>query len=122
MDLYHEVIIEEYKNRQNVGTIPDADTVVEHGHVSCGDKLTVYLKFDGQKDRITNIKWQGEGCAISMAAMSVLSAKIQQEQPTLAQVHQWQQKDMEVLLGLNGISEARVNCLLLGLQTVQKAT
>jgi nitrogen fixation protein NifU and related proteins len=120
MDLYHEVIIEEYKNRQNFGQIPGADAVLEHGHISCGDKLTVYLKLSEKKDSIEDIKWEGEGCAISMAAMSVLSTKIKQQKPSIQEVKTWQQKDIEALLGLHEISEARVSCLLLGLQTLQK--
>jgi nitrogen fixation NifU-like protein len=65
------------------------------------------------------VGWQGSGCAISQAAMSLLSEKI--IGMTVADVLQMQQTDLERLLGFDQpIAYGRVKCLLLGLQAVKR--
>ncbi len=118
-DLYQEIIIEEYKRPQNQGSIVDADLVLTGGNSSCGDRVTIYLKIN--HDQITDIKWQGSGCAISQAAMSVLSQKIMNEQPSLRNIQKFTKAEMLELLGLSEITSGRERCLLMGVKTLQKA-
>ena len=116
-DLYQEVIIEEFRHPQNYGQLPDADYVVRERNSSCGDEITIYLKVaaDGQ---ITDVMWEGTGCAISMAAMSALSGQLKNK--TISDVKKLKQADIETLLGLTGISVGRVKCLMLGSAALRK--
>jgi nitrogen fixation NifU-like protein len=118
-DLYHEVIIEEFQNRQNQGQLADADISLHNRNSSCGDEVTVYLKFDSTGQIIEQVKWEGDGCAISIAATSLLSAYIMGK--TVIDVLALQKKDLEQMLGIDEIAYGREKCLLLGLQTIQKA-
>jgi len=72
MDLYREEILEYYKSPANKGILKDADYVIDETNASCGDDIKLYLKFD-KKDIITDVKFDGHGCAISVATTSMLT-------------------------------------------------
>jgi nitrogen fixation NifU-like protein len=119
-DLYQEAIIEELKHPQNKRVLTDAAVSVHETNASCGDDMTVFLKFDASGQQIAEVGWQGSGCAISQATMSLLSEKITQMR--VSDVLTLQQSDLEALLGLEQpIAYGRVKCLLLGLQAVKKS-
>lgn len=70
MDLYADNILDHSKHPRNTGEIPRAISHREE-NISCGDDLTIDLVIkDGV---IEDLQWRGEGCAISQAAMSLLS-------------------------------------------------
>jgi len=71
---YKEEIIDHYKNPRNFGEMVDPDRSLVEANTSCGDMIKIFLKMDGGK--ITDISWQGVGCAISTAAASMLSEKV----------------------------------------------
>jgi nitrogen fixation NifU-like protein len=119
-DLYHETILEELHAPQNNGELANHDVTLSETNASCGDAVTVFLKFDGSGQKIQKISWQGMGCAISQAAMSLLSQKVIEMENSA--VLQLERKDMEALLGLEQpITYGRVKCLLLGLNAVKTA-
>ncbi|MGR9087418.1 MAG: Fe-S cluster assembly sulfur transfer protein SufU [Gammaproteobacteria bacterium] len=70
-DLYQEVIFDHNRNPRNFRVIEDADRQVEGFNPLCGDRLTLYLKMDG--DRIVDASFQGSGCAISTASVSLMT-------------------------------------------------
>jgi len=73
-DLYQEVVIEHKRSPRNFGTLP-APTHQARGHnPSCGDNLSVQLEVDG--DTIREVRFQGSGCAISMASASMMTEAI----------------------------------------------
>ncbi len=119
-DLYQEAILDELRHPQNKGELPDADVTIHETNASCGDDVTVLIKFDSTGEKIANLKWHGQGCAISQAAMSFLSEKI--KGMSLNEIKAIQQADVESLLGLEEpIAYGRMKCLLLGLHAVHKA-
>jgi nitrogen fixation NifU-like protein len=120
-ELYQEVILEEARHPQNQGRIPDADLVLQQTNASCGDQVTIYLKLDPHSRHITDIKWEGQGCIISQAAMSLVSQLILDQKLTVAQVLRYSQQDLEQLLGIEAISPGRIKCLLLGVSAFAQA-
>lgn len=70
-DLYQEVIFDHNRNPRNFRVIDNADRKVEGFNPLCGDRLTLYLKLDG--DRIADASFQGSGCAISTASVSLMT-------------------------------------------------
>ena len=121
-DLYHELIIEEYKHPQNVGELSTFDLKISGSNVSCGDEVTIYIQFGKSGDQsspITTLAWRGAGCAISQSAMSLLSQKILDEKMTLTQIKKLTKNDLLKLLGLETISSGRERCLMLGLETLK---
>ena len=69
--LYQEVILDHYKNPQHKGLRSDYSAQVHHVNPSCGDEITLNLTVSG--DQISAISWDGQGCSISQASVSMLS-------------------------------------------------
>ncbi len=116
-DLYQAHILDHYKHPRNAGeikTVPSGGELI-HAHASnqgCGDDLDVDLVIkDGV---ITELKWRGTGCAISQAAMSLVSEWMIGK--NLEQVRSLKVKDIYKLMQLSEIAQAREKCLSLPLQ------
>ncbi|RMG92153.1 MAG: SUF system NifU family Fe-S cluster assembly protein [Zetaproteobacteria bacterium] len=71
-DLYQQVIVDHNKHPRNFGRLEDPSHEAEGYNPLCGDRLHVYLKVDDQ-DRIEDVRFEGEGCAISMASASLMT-------------------------------------------------
>jgi nitrogen fixation NifU-like protein len=119
-DLYQEIILEELKNPRHQGTLEGENVRSHHGvNASCGDEVTLFVRVPG-KDEPIEIKWQGTGCAISMASMSLLADTINTQQMTVQQIKELKESDLLELLGLDQITTGRVKCMMLGLRTIRK--
>ncbi len=70
-DLYQEVIVDHNRSPRNFGKLEDADRVAEGFNPLCGDRLNLYLKMED--DRISDIRFDGSGCAISVASASLMT-------------------------------------------------
>jgi len=70
-DLYQEVVFDHNRNPRNFRKMEDADRTVEGHNPLCGDRITLYLKFDD--GRIADVSFQGQGCAISTASASLMT-------------------------------------------------
>jgi nitrogen fixation NifU-like protein len=73
-ELYREVILDHNRSPRNFGEIENADRVVNGVNPLCGDKMTLYLKLDG--DRIDDARFEGTGCAISIASCSLMTERV----------------------------------------------
>ena len=69
--LYQEVILDHYKRPQHKGLAATYDAQVHHVNPSCGDEITLNVTLDG--DEVSAITWDGVGCSISQASVSILS-------------------------------------------------
>ncbi len=74
MSEYRQIIIDHYKNPRNMGELIGADKTIDEANSSCGDLIKIFVKLTNGK--ITDMKWQGVGCAISTAGASMLSEKV----------------------------------------------
>jgi nitrogen fixation protein NifU and related proteins len=112
--MYRENILDHYKHPHNYGTLDDAITHKESNPL-CGDEIEVFMHIVTNK--ITEIKFQGYGCAISIAAMSILSDYVKGK--TVEEVWKIVPEEIIDLLGID-VGVVRSNCALLGLKAVQK--
>ncbi len=69
--LYQEVILDHYKRPQHKGLATEYDAQVHHVNPSCGDEITLNVTLEG--DKVSAITWDGVGCSISQASVSILS-------------------------------------------------
>jgi nitrogen fixation NifU-like protein len=69
--LYQEVILDHYKRPQHKGLAATYDAQVHHVNPSCGDEITLNVTLSGEK--VASITWDGVGCSISQASVSILS-------------------------------------------------
>jgi nitrogen fixation NifU-like protein len=133
--LYQEVILDHNKNPRNFKKLEDADCSVEGYNPLCGDHYTIFLKLDGEV--ISEIAFQGSGCAISKASASVMSTvlkgKTREEAEALFEkFHHLVRGEMKNETGIDelgklaafsGISEfpARVKCAILPWHSMKNA-
>jgi len=69
--LYQEIILDHNRHPRNFRKMEEASCSVDGYNPLCGDHYTIYLKMD--HECITEIAFQGSGCAISKASASVMS-------------------------------------------------
>ncbi len=115
MDLYRELILDHYKNPRNFGTLDHFDATAEAYNATCGDKMRIEIKF---KSVIEDIRFSGEGCAISQASASMLTEKVKGMSAT--QVQKLSFQDVQEMLGV-ALTPSRVKCATLPLEVLQKA-
>jgi len=70
-ELYQELILDHNKRPRNYRRIEEPDRKREGYNPLCGDRVTVFLKFEG--DVIKEITFEGSGCAISTASASLMT-------------------------------------------------
>lgn len=118
MDLYAENILEHYRNPRNKWVVGSGQWVVTHTekNPTCGDELTVGLNI--KNGVIKEIAWEGTGCAISQAGMSMLAEELGGK--TTDEIDAMKKDNMYTLLGVP-IGPRRFKCALLGLHTLKNA-
>jgi|SRR3989339_100039 len=131
-DLYQQVIIDHGRKPRNFGKLVDATHIKEGYNPLCGDKLTVYLREENNK--ILQAQFEGEGCAISMAAASLMTEALKNKTLEEAEIlftafHELLTNDgsedekLGKLLVLAGVKEypMRVKCATLCWHTARAA-
>jgi nitrogen fixation NifU-like protein len=71
-ELYQEIILDHSRHPRHFGALADASHVAEGYNPLCGDKVKIYLKVDSG-DRISDVGFEGKGCAIAVASASLMS-------------------------------------------------
>jgi len=114
--MYREVILEHYKHPHNAGTLEQPDISHEDSNPLCGDRIRIDLKVEGQV--ISEVRFQGRGCAISQAAASLLTDEIVGK--SIDEVRAFSKDDMLDLIGIPlDKNPVRIKCALLGLKTLK---
>jgi len=72
--LYPDLLLDHSKNPRNFGALPDATRSAHRNNPFCGDALTVHLKLSA--DRIVDARFEGAGCAISVASASMMTISV----------------------------------------------
>lgn len=126
--LYQDVILDHYKHPQNKKLSAEFDAQVHHVNPSCGDEITLNLTLkDGNIDQVS---WDGVGCSISQASVSIMSDLLQGKSVQDARIIEdeflelMQSKGskngnedlLEDAVAFAGVSKypARIKCALLG--------
>jgi len=76
-DLYREIILDHYRAPRNRGELPVPPAhKVEGFNPLCGDEVVLYLEVDPGSDIVRDVKIGGQGCSISQASTSMMSAAV----------------------------------------------
>jgi nitrogen fixation protein NifU and related proteins len=73
-ELYQEMILDHHRHPRNYGKLATANRHAEGFNPLCGDRVTVYVLIEG--DRITDVSFEGSGCAICIASCSLMTEAI----------------------------------------------
>ena len=115
-EIYRELILDHYQNPRNVGELPHAHI---HGHEDntvCGDVVDMYIHFD-EHGRTIDVKWRGEGCALSQASASLLSERLMGK--TREEIAKFADSDILEIVGTH-LHPSRQACATLPLHALHK--
>ncbi|MBO1004976.1 Fe-S cluster assembly sulfur transfer protein SufU [Pseudogracilibacillus auburnensis] len=131
--LYRQVIMDHYKHPRNRGTFDDDSLTVEMNNPTCGDRIFLQFKLDG--DIVKDVKFTGEGCSISLASASMMTQAIKgkkiEESIKLSKlfsdmmlgkevdIDEFGLEDIEALQGVSNFP-ARIKCATLAWKAMEK--
>ncbi|GIN89032.1 iron-sulfur cluster assembly scaffold protein NifU [Siminovitchia terrae] len=132
-NLYRQVIMDHYKNPRNKGSLEDGSLTVDMNNPTCGDRI--HLTMNVEDGKVTEAKFDGEGCSISMASASMMTqAVIGQDTETalklsgifseMIQGKDFDDEDLDLgdIEALQGVSKfpARIKCATLAWKALEK--
>jgi nitrogen fixation NifU-like protein len=115
-DMYRQQILDHYKNPRNYGELEDPDFTHVGENPSCGDTIQMEVDLADDGETIAAVRFTGDGCAISMAAASMLSEEL--HGMTTDELDALETDDVTDLLGVD-VSPMRIKCAVLGRQVAQ---
>ncbi|MEM0149336.1 MAG: SUF system NifU family Fe-S cluster assembly protein [Candidatus Micrarchaeaceae archaeon] len=116
MDIYAEEIISHYEHPHNKGRIEGANASMHEHNIVCGDDITIYM--DIEKNKVQEIKFEGSGCAISMASASMLTDYAKGK--NIKELEAMGVKDMIKIIGIDP-GPARLHCATVALKAMKEA-
>lgn len=115
MTIYREVILDHAENPRNTGNIQNPTNSVIVYNPLCGDKIKMDVMI--KKNKVVDVRFQGQGCAISKAASSLVTEWAKGK--TKEELKKMTKKDMMNLLKIE-LGPNRIKCVLLPLEALQK--
>lgn len=115
-ELYKENLLDHNSHPHNKRVIEVAHVEAEARNASCGDRGVLMVAFD-ENERVADVAFQGEGCAVSQAGLSMLTDKL--KGMSVEELKLLSPGDIYTMLGVQ-ISPGRVNCALLGYEALEK--
>lgn len=112
---YEEVILDHWRHPRNKGRLPHPDASAVEANPLCGDVVRIELQIENAV--IQEVRFEGEGCAISLASASVLTELVQSKPVVEATGI----TDEDLLSALGGVVRTRLTCALLPLRALRKA-
>jgi nitrogen fixation NifU-like protein len=116
LDIYAEELIYNYEHPKNKGVIEHPSTQSSEENISCGDRITVYLKIE--KDKVSDIKFEGSGCVISMGTSNILVGFLKGK--TLAEIENLDKNKLIEIINIDP-GPVRMHCATLSLRAIRKA-
>ncbi|PJN88483.1 Fe-S cluster assembly sulfur transfer protein SufU [Bacillus sp. mrc49] len=130
--LYRQVIMDHYKKPRNKGMLEDGSMTIDMNNPTCGDRIRLTMKIED--GIVRDVKFDGDGCSISMSSASMMTQAIKGKDvdaalamsETFSLMIQGKEYDDEMDLGdieaLQGVSKfpARIKCATLAWKAMEK--
>jgi len=114
---YSEIVMEHFRNPQNVGRIEDPDAKAIEGSPACGDMVAVYLKINEEDQTIEDIKFESYGCASNIATGSIITELAKGRTIEEAENISWK----EASEALGGLPPIKTHCSVLAVDGLRAA-
>lgn len=114
---YSEKVLEHFKNPRNVGKMEDPDGKATVGSPACGDMVAVYLRVDGESERIEDVRFESYGCASNIATGSIITEMAKGRTLEEAKAITWKQPSEE----LGGLPKIKAHCSVLAVEGLREA-
>ena len=115
-DIYKETILDHYRHPRNYGDLPNANAHAKDANNLCGDVIEMQVRVTA--GMIEDVRFRGEGCAISMATASMLTEFSKRKR--VSEVKKLGKDDLIRFLGADP-GPARIECALLALGVLKAA-
>ena len=115
---YNSKVLDHYRHPRNFGILKEANRTAQELNPLCGDEIKVYLKV--RNGKIEDIRYEARGCALSIAAASVLSERMANGEWRMEEIRKIEKSDIEEWLEVK-VGKARGQCIMLPLNTIKKA-
>ncbi|MFB6161067.1 MAG: iron-sulfur cluster assembly scaffold protein [Haloferacaceae archaeon] len=115
-DMYRQQILDHYRNPRNYGEMEDPTFSHVGENPSCGDTIRMDVRLADDGETIEAVSFSGEGCAISQASASMLTAEL--VGTTLGELEAMDRDDVLDLLGVD-VSPMRIKCAVLAEKVAQ---
>jgi len=119
-NFYRENILDHYRSPRNFGKMEESDLYYEEENTLCGDRIGMAIKLGTKNNKqrtIEDVKFMGEGCAVSLATASMLTEKV--KGLSIGAVKKLKKEDILKLLGIE-LTPTRLKCALLPLEVLHK--
>lgn len=116
--MYQEKILLHYRSPKNFGPLDGADLEGSESNPLCGDHIEMRLKLGEDGRTVKEVRFTGDGCAISMASASMLTERVKGR--PLSEVTAMGRDDVLQLLGIP-LSPVRIKCALTGFSALGHA-
>ncbi len=113
--IYSEIILDYYRYPKNKGSIPNPQIKAKDSNPLCGDVVEIQMELDGD-NQVKDIKFNGQGCAISQASASMLTELVKGK--SLDEIRKISKEDILSLIG-GQLSAVRLKCALLSLKVLK---
>lgn len=116
MDIYKDEIVENYRHPHNFGSLKKPTVVSDESNSFCGDKIRMELEI--HNDKVTDVAFSGNGCAISIASASFLTEMVKNQK--IEKVQKIKKEDLVKKLNID-LSPSRLICAWLSWEVLNKA-
>lgn len=131
--LYRQVIMDHYKNPRNKGVLDGDVLTVDMNNPTCGDRIQLQLQVED--DIVKDVKFNGDGCSISMSSASMMTQAIKGKKlddalnmsalfskMMMGEDVNTEELDLEDIEALQGVSKfpARIKCATLAWKAMEK--
>lgn len=113
--IYQEQIIDYYKYPRNKKVLDDASFDYGDQNPVCGDEIHLFVKI-GEDGKVSDVGFQGRGCAISQASVSLLTELI--SGMSVEEMKKLTNEDIKEMLGIP-LTPVRLKCAILGLKVLE---
>ncbi len=113
--IYSEIILDYYRHPKNKGTLENPQIQARDSNPLCGDVVEIQMLLDGD-NTVKDIKFTGQGCAISQASASMLTELVKGK--SLDEIRKISKEDILSLIG-GQLSAVRLKCALLSLKVMK---
>ena len=114
---YNEIVMEHFRQPQNVGRIENPDAKSVEGSPACGDMVALYLMVDEKNHTITDIKFESYGCASNIATGSIITELAKGKTLEMAKNITWKQATE----ALGGLPAIKTHCSILAVDGLRSA-
>ena len=115
MSIYEEIILNHYRSPHNFRKLDNPSKKISVLNPSCGDSISLEILF--KDDKVHEVGFSGQGCAISLASASILTDFVKNK--TKRNLSTFSKNDLLKLLGIQ-LSPTRLRCALLPWEALMK--